>query len=79
MGGSQVLVASAGLKFNDDGDSLTLARADGQREDGMEYGASSAKGASMVRVVDGDGASPFESHPGQPPYSPGRKQDGSSF
>lgn len=78
MGGSQVIVAPSGLKLNDDGDSIMLVKAD-ERVDGMEYKAALAAGGSMVRAVDGDGTTAFERHSGQPPYSPGRKRDGSSF
>lgn len=79
MGGSQVLVASSGLRLNNKGDAITLVDAEGERVDGLEYKASLADGASMVRAVDGDGASSFERHPGEPPYSPGRKRDGGVF
>ena len=79
MGGSQVLVASGGLRLNNKGDALVLTDELGERVDGMEYKASLAEGASMVRAEDGDGTSAFERHPGEPPYSPGRKRDGSGF
>lgn len=78
-GGSQVFVASGGLKLNDDGDEVALFDAAMERVDSMSYRAALAKGGSMVRVVDGDGTSPFEQHPGEPPHSPGRKRDGGSF
>ena len=79
MAGSQVLVSSTGLRLNNKGDSLTLVNATGDRVDGMEYKASLADGASMVRAVDGDGSTAFERHPGQPPFSPGRRTDGSAW
>jgi len=79
MGGSGVLVSSTGLQLNNKGDEVLLIDAEGERVDGMEYKASLADGASMVRKVDGDGTSEFERHPGQPPYSPGRRTDGSTF
>ncbi len=79
MGGSSVLVAPSGLKLNDDGDVITLINAAGERVDGLEYRAALARGSSMTRATDADGATAFEHHPGQPPYSPGKKRDGSAF
>jgi len=79
MGASTVLLAPSGLKLNDDGDVITLINAGGERVDGLEYRAALARGSSMTRATDADGAAAFEHHPGQPPYSPGKRRDGSPF
>ncbi|HQB42300.1 MAG TPA: C25 family cysteine peptidase [Polyangiaceae bacterium] len=79
MGGSAVFVASSGLKLNDDGDAVTLSNASSERVDSMEYRAALARGSSMTRAIDADGATAFEHHPGEPPFSPGKRRDGTPF
>ena len=76
--GSRAFLGS-GLGLNNGGDTLTLYRADESASDAMSYGSSAAADRSMVRSTEGDPLAPFISHPGDAPYSPGTKVDGTVF
>ena len=76
--GSEVFLSS-GLGLNNGGDSLTLYRADDTTSDAMSYGADGGADRSLVRATDGDGSAPFVVHPGDAPFSPGTRSDGTLF
>jgi PKD repeat protein len=78
MGGSQVFVAG-NLSLNNNGDTVTVHRADNTVADTLTYSTSLARQTAMVRAVDGDPSAGFVKHPGTPPYSPGTRQDGQTF
>jgi hypothetical protein len=68
-----------GLGLNNSGDSLTLYRADGSSSDAMTYGGEGAGDRSLVRATEGDPLAPFVVHPGDAPFSPGTRMDGTLF
>ncbi len=69
----------SGLGLNNDGDTLTLYRVDGTASDTMGYGSEGGKDVSLTRATDGDPSSPFIPHPGDSPFSPGTRSDGTLF
>jgi len=79
MGGSQVMVAEHALGLNNHGDVVTLSDATNTPVDRFVYKATIARQTSMVREKDSDPRSRFVKHQGTPPYSPGKKADGSMF
>ncbi len=76
--GSQVYLAN-GLGLNNGGDTLTLYRTDETASDAMSYGADGGADRSLVRATEGDATAPFVPHPGDAPFSPGTRVDGTLF
>ena len=74
-----VLLLGDGLGFNNDGDTITLYRQDGTASDSFTYGSEGGKNVSLTRTVDGDMDAAFVPHPGDLPFSPGTRHDGSHF
>ena len=74
-----LLHLSKGLGLNNSGDSVTLLRADGSTSDAVKFGKEGGKDRSLVRKLDGDIKSALVAHPGDKPFSPGTKSDGTNF
>jgi hypothetical protein len=76
--GSNAYLAS-GLGLNNGGDTLTLYRVDETASDTMSYGSNGGADRALVRATEGDATSPFIPHPGDAPFSPGTRVDGTLF
>jgi hypothetical protein len=76
-----VTVATSGLGLNNDGDDVTVRGADGRVLAQVHVGPEAGRDQSLVRQLDGDGASALVGHRtvAIAPASPGRKSDGSPF
>ena len=83
FGGATVVVASTGgLSLNNGGDTLTLATADGEVIQELEYGSEGGQNVSLTRDPDLTGA--FVQHDGATgaggaPFSPGTTIEGDPF
>jgi hypothetical protein len=79
FGGSVIHVTGGMLGLNNTGDTVSLVAPDGTVVDRLTYtGSQGGQDRSLVRETDGDPQSAFVLHPGAP-FSPGTRQDGSSF
>lgn len=76
---TRVFTATDGLGLNNSGDALLLRAADGRLIDEMTYGAEGGQDRSLVRATDGDPASSWTLHPGDLPFSPAARADGTLF
>jgi len=76
--GSLVFVSSS-LGLNNTGDTVTLYRPDGTTSDSIVFGSEGGNGVSLTRAVDGDVGAGFVPHPGDLPFSPGARLDGTLF
>ncbi len=76
--GSAAFVSSA-LGLNNTGDRVQLVRPDGTLEDEVVFGSEAGNDRSLVRETEGDPDAPLVSHPGDLPFSPGTRSDGSLF
>jgi hypothetical protein len=76
--GSSAYLAS-GLGLNNGGDTLTLYRVDETASDTMSYGSNGGADRALVRATEGDASAPFVPHPGDAPFSPGTRVDGTLF
>ncbi len=73
-----VCVASSGLLLNNDGDTVTVRRADGALLAEMTYGAEGGRDQSLTRAMDGVGTAPMVPHRtvSTEAASPGRRANG---
>lgn len=76
-----ITIATSGLGLNNDGDEVTVRGADGRVLAQARVGAEAGRDQSLVRALDGDGASALVGHRtlAAAPASPGRKTDGSPW
>ncbi|HVV85584.1 MAG TPA: lamin tail domain-containing protein [Kofleriaceae bacterium] len=76
-----VTVGSDGLFLNNDGDSVTVRRADGTVLADLRWGAEAGHDQSLTREIDGDPDSPMVGHltRSSAPASPGTRADGRPF
>lgn len=76
-----VTVATSGLGLNNDGDDVIVRGADGRVLAQVHVGPEAGHDQSLVRQLDGDGASALVGHRtvAMAPASPGRRSDGGPF
>ena len=77
LGTASVFASTAPLKLTRNGDAVLLRDADGHVTALVVFGAEASHGRSLVRATDGDPSAPMVLHPGDEPFSPGFRSDGS--
>ena len=77
--GVGVFASHEGLGISNSGDAIYLSDPTGTPVDSVSFGDEAGNDRALTRAVDGDASSALIPHPGDAPFSPGTRQDGSSF